>query len=496
MWQQTELTDHDAEADILLMFDCCYAGLLSRSSEPSRSEALAAGTAGSLTGILGPKSLTPACDWYHGRCRSKNTTSLDIPFHLPAEDNDLLCFDLQCFDSNCNMVRDTSLHLAAQAHEDITSWLFTVSASTEKPKNGFKYSGCMWRLIGKKYAFPKGRLPASGFVTYALIDSVAEHLKDIGWHRSHRHKGDINGWDIAKSIHSSSWKNWMRSKISLIWISARPGSGKGTLMKSVNTQTISDLREWSFQQDLRTTWMFFPRCGSVATRIAQFLRVRSVLDESKDGLFAAFRKLAKAILRRNSSTSPAIQKLFWLLPMSTNVAAHSSWIPSLPKQFDNSGDHPHEHFAQGKGLTYPWICSLMGTMNERSALWSQYSKDPTGTCAAHGDAVVLGSALCFSVAALLLYRFSSNCRRRRVALITGVVTGSVISIGKGLRVMDILLQVLPVIVLLGMICNFIYDRMQCCRKVPWLEQTANCDHLKCSDCGQNCCSEKYKQQDW
>ncbi|KAI9711845.1 MAG: hypothetical protein M1820_001990 [Bogoriella megaspora] len=63
MWKQAEENIKESEADVLLIFDCCYAGLACRSNEPKRFEALAACTADAITKIPGKSSFTSALIW-------------------------------------------------------------------------------------------------------------------------------------------------------------------------------------------------------------------------------------------------------------------------------------------------------------------------------------------------------------------------------------------------------------------------------------------------
>ncbi|KAI9653001.1 MAG: hypothetical protein M1821_007754 [Bathelium mastoideum] len=63
MWKEAEQNIKDAEADVLLIFDCCHAGWMCRSNEPHRYEVLAACTADAKTHIPGESSFTSALIW-------------------------------------------------------------------------------------------------------------------------------------------------------------------------------------------------------------------------------------------------------------------------------------------------------------------------------------------------------------------------------------------------------------------------------------------------
>ncbi|KAF2231424.1 hypothetical protein EV356DRAFT_535543 [Viridothelium virens] len=64
MWTEAEKSIIGSEADVLLIFDCCHAGLIGRrSGDPNRFETLAACTADSKTHIPGDSSFTTALIW-------------------------------------------------------------------------------------------------------------------------------------------------------------------------------------------------------------------------------------------------------------------------------------------------------------------------------------------------------------------------------------------------------------------------------------------------
>ncbi|KAL9094203.1 MAG: hypothetical protein Q9165_003618 [Trypethelium subeluteriae] len=63
MWESAEHIIHNADADVLLIFDCCNAGLIRRSGKHKRFEALAACTEDARTRIPGKHSFTSALIW-------------------------------------------------------------------------------------------------------------------------------------------------------------------------------------------------------------------------------------------------------------------------------------------------------------------------------------------------------------------------------------------------------------------------------------------------
>ena len=63
MWGSVEHIIYGADADVLLIFDCCNAGLISRSGKHKRFEALAACTEDARTRIPGKHSFTSALIW-------------------------------------------------------------------------------------------------------------------------------------------------------------------------------------------------------------------------------------------------------------------------------------------------------------------------------------------------------------------------------------------------------------------------------------------------
>ncbi|KAI9685827.1 MAG: Phosphatidylinositol-4-phosphate 5-kinase [Bathelium mastoideum] len=63
MWNEAEKIIVGSEADVLLIFDCCYAGLIGRAHDLNRFETLAACTADSRTHIPGKSSFTAALIW-------------------------------------------------------------------------------------------------------------------------------------------------------------------------------------------------------------------------------------------------------------------------------------------------------------------------------------------------------------------------------------------------------------------------------------------------
>ncbi|KAF2236188.1 hypothetical protein EV356DRAFT_565642 [Viridothelium virens] len=82
MWDEAEKNIANAEADVLLIFDCCHAGLLGRSHATKRFESLAACTAEMTTRPPGDDSFTTALCWaleklqkLHSQERSFFTTS-------------------------------------------------------------------------------------------------------------------------------------------------------------------------------------------------------------------------------------------------------------------------------------------------------------------------------------------------------------------------------------------------------------------------------------
>lgn len=64
-WHLTEASLQETQADVFLIFDCCYAGDASRSSgfETRSFEFLAATSAGSTTRVPGPESFTSGLIW-------------------------------------------------------------------------------------------------------------------------------------------------------------------------------------------------------------------------------------------------------------------------------------------------------------------------------------------------------------------------------------------------------------------------------------------------
>ncbi|KAI9685599.1 MAG: hypothetical protein M1822_004457 [Bathelium mastoideum] len=172
--------------------------------------------------------------------------------------------------------------------------------------------------------------------------------------------------------------------------------------------------------------------------------------------------------------------------LSSRVAAHPSWYPSLDDNTLEAGDNPQ--LALSTQNLQPWLCSVM---DKASAAFTfcRFSQ-----CAEHNTAVAVGSALVFGTGAFLLHRCSPNGPRKDLALTIGLLTGCAIGISKGLRVLDVLLQVLPVILLLAMVSYHVYERVNCCRKVSWLEKTAERDYLRCANCGNTGCSDKCSRQ--
>ncbi|KAI9662501.1 MAG: Phosphatidylinositol-4-phosphate 5-kinase [Bathelium mastoideum] len=71
MWNEAEKSIVGSEADVLLIFDCCYAGLIGRSNDLNRFETLAACTADSRTHIPGDSSFTAALIWALEKLRSE-----------------------------------------------------------------------------------------------------------------------------------------------------------------------------------------------------------------------------------------------------------------------------------------------------------------------------------------------------------------------------------------------------------------------------------------
>ena len=63
MWKEAEKIIKGAEADVFLIFDCCFAGLIGRAYEPKRFETLSACTADQTTNIPGKTSFTAALIW-------------------------------------------------------------------------------------------------------------------------------------------------------------------------------------------------------------------------------------------------------------------------------------------------------------------------------------------------------------------------------------------------------------------------------------------------
>ncbi|KAL9088953.1 MAG: hypothetical protein Q9165_006010 [Trypethelium subeluteriae] len=89
MWREAEQNIKDAEADVLLIFDCCHAGWMCRSNEPHRYEVLAACTADAKTHIPGKSSFTSALIWALERLYNRK----DKPYFRTTE---LLQVIIQC----------------------------------------------------------------------------------------------------------------------------------------------------------------------------------------------------------------------------------------------------------------------------------------------------------------------------------------------------------------------------------------------------------------
>ena len=81
MWKEAERTIDECDADVLLIFDCCHAGLIGRSSAPKRFETLAACTADTRTHIPGKTSFTTALIWALRELRAR----ADKPFFPSSE---------------------------------------------------------------------------------------------------------------------------------------------------------------------------------------------------------------------------------------------------------------------------------------------------------------------------------------------------------------------------------------------------------------------------
>ncbi|KAI9712396.1 MAG: hypothetical protein M1820_001609 [Bogoriella megaspora] len=101
-----------------------------------------------------------------------------------------------------------------------------------------------------------------------------------------------------------------------------------------------------------------------------------------------------------------------------------------------------------------YICTALTTMEPPLFGGTWYSEQ---LCSEHPIATVTGSSLCFGVAAIALFRLCAPTRLKNFSLLIGTITAGVIGIGLGLRVWNILMEVLPSMLFASLAINALHE---------------------------------------